>query len=175
MRPPPNMSCPQPRSPLAACPNANELPATARASTPAPRIVFVMDSSPSCHGSTLAPTVVFTAVVALAAVPGVRIVVLWGSSAAGEARRAGVSGRLVHCPPCGRRPRCGGGGCGRHLTSGARGDRQRERAGSENALCLGLCHGSVSFPALVVSPPVHPEQTQVHDVSPVERRTPPFG
>src|SRR2546422_2301511 len=160
MRPPPsNMSWAQPRSPLAACPNANELPATASASTPAPRIVFVMHSSPSCHGSTLAPTVVVTAAVALAAVPGIRIVVLGGSSAAGEARRAGGSGRLpvVHRRPGGRRrlrrPRCRGDGCGRRLTSGASGDRQRERAGSEDALRLGLRHGSVSFPPLVDPPP----------------------
>src|SRR5437870_1365566 len=156
MRPPPNMSWPQPRSPLAACPNANELPETARASTPTPRIVLVMDSSPSCYGLTLAPTVVVTAVVALAAVPGVRIVVLGGSSAAGEARRAGVSGR-IHRRPRGRRPlrrpRCRGGGCGRWLTSEASGDRQREGAGSEDALCLGLCHGFASFPPVGRCPP----------------------
>src|SRR5439155_41790 len=113
------------------------------------------------------PPVVVTAPVALAAVPGVRIVVPGGSSAAGETRRAGGSGCLpvVHRRLRGRRrlrrPRCRRDGCGRRLSSRASGNGQRERAGSEDALRLRLRHGFVSSsPVSRSAPPVRFEPAQ---------------
>src|SRR5205809_3618665 len=130
------------------CPNAGGPLATASASAPAAKMLFVMGfvigSSPSLRCSTLAPIAVVPAVIALAAVAGVRAIVLGGGSDASEARAGGARERL---PVVARNERGGrwvgrrrGGrdGSVRRRSDARDGDRQRERAGGQDALRHGL-------------------------------------
>src|SRR5439155_1270617 len=97
--------------------------ATASASAPAARMLFVMGfvigSSPSLRCSTLAPIAVVPAVIALAAVAGVRAIVLGGRLR----RQRGSRGRRARAPPR-RRPERGRWTLGRATARRSRPRRQ---------------------------------------------------
>src|SRR2546427_6894296 len=110
------------------CPNAGGVLRTASVGVPAARILFVIGSSPSLRCSTLAPISVAPAVIALAAVAGVRAIVPGSGSEAGDARAGGVSERF---PVVARKER--GGRCVRRWRGGRDGRARRRRDACDGA------------------------------------------